>query len=103
VDEFARRPSTLPRVGVDLRCFSTEELAKSVGAEVESWLYQLGNILNLKRLTRVIVAYDYEETLAGIDRSASVSRPLTATKQRHSGRNRDDAGGASRGCASVPI
>lgn len=79
VEEFARRPSTLPPVGVDLRCFATEELAKSVGAEVQSWLYQLGKLLNLKRLMRVIVAYDYEETLAGIDRGAAVSRPLAAT------------------------
>lgn len=79
VDEFAQRPSTLPPVGVDLRCFATEELAKSVGAEVESWLYQLGKLLNLKRLIRVVVAYDYDDTLAGIDRGAGVSRHLTAT------------------------
>ena len=79
VDEFARRPSTLPPVGVELRCFATEELAKSVGAKVEGWLYQLGKLLNLKRLMRVIVAYDYEQTLAGIDRGAAVSRPLSAT------------------------
>ena len=79
LDAFAQRPSTFPPVGVDLRCFATEELAKSVGAEVENWLYQLGKLLDLKRLMRVVVAYDYEETLAGIDRGASVSRPLTAT------------------------
>lgn len=78
-EEFAQRPSTLPPVGVDLRCFPTEELAKSVGAEVEGCLYQLGKVFNLKRLMRVVVAYDYEETLASIDRGAAVSGPLAAT------------------------
>lgn len=78
-EEFAQRPSTLPPVGVDLRCFPTEELAKSVGTEVQGCLYHFGKVLNLKRLMRVVVAYDYEETLASIDRGAAVSRPLAAT------------------------
>jgi hypothetical protein len=79
LDEFARRPSTLPPIGVDLRGFPTEELARAVGAEVEGSLYQLGKLLNLKRLMRIVVAYDYNETLASIDRGAAVSRPLAAT------------------------
>jgi hypothetical protein len=79
LNDWAQRPSTLPPVGVELRCFPTEDLAKSVGTEVESWLFQFGKLLNLKRLLRVVVAYDYEATLTGIDRGASVSRPLVAT------------------------
>jgi hypothetical protein len=79
LDQFANRSSTLPPVGADVRCFPTEELARSVGAEVQGYLYLFGKLFNLNRLMRVIVAYDYEETLASIDRGAAVSRPLTAT------------------------
>jgi len=78
-EELARRPSTLPPIGVDLRGFPSEEMARAVGAEVESCLYQLGKFLDLKRLIRVVVAYDYDATLGGIDRGAAVSGPLAAT------------------------
>lgn len=79
MEEFARRPSTLPPIGVDLRSFPSEEFAKAVGAEVQACLYQLGKLLNLKRLNRVVVAYDYGATLAEIDRGVDTSRPLAAT------------------------
>ena len=79
IEDFARLPSTLPPIGVDLRGFPTEEQAKSVGEAINSWLYAFGKILNLKGLKQVIVAYDYDGALAGIDRGAAVSRPLTAT------------------------
>ena len=77
--DFARIPSTLPPIGVNLTGFPTEEQAKSVGEAVNGWLYTFGKILNLERLKQVIVAYDYNGTLAGIDRGATVSRPLVAT------------------------
>jgi hypothetical protein len=79
MEDFARVPSTMPQIGIDLTGFATEELAKSVGAAINSWLYAFGKILNLKRLKQVIVSYNYHEALAGIDRGAPVSGPLTAT------------------------
>jgi hypothetical protein len=79
VDEFLRRPLTLPDIGVDLRCFDSEERAKRVGDAVSSLLQIFGRLLNLKRLLRVIVAYDYHETLAGIERGTPAEKPLRAT------------------------
>ncbi|HLJ16345.1 MAG TPA: hypothetical protein VKV15_17735 [Bryobacteraceae bacterium] len=79
VEDFLRRPSTLPDIGVDLRCFDTEERAKRVGEAVNSLLHIFGRLLNLKRLLRVIVAYDYHETLAAIERGIATEKPLKAT------------------------
>jgi hypothetical protein len=79
MEEFARMPSTLPAIDIDLRNFATEELATKVGEAVHAWLHLCGKFLNLKRLLRVIVAYNYNEALASIDRGAAVTRPLEAT------------------------
>ncbi len=79
MEEFARRPSTLPPIGVDLRSFASKEFANAVGAEVQAWLHLFGKLLNLSRLIRVVVAYDYDATLAGIDRGVAASRSLAAT------------------------
>ena len=79
IEEFAARPSTLPDIGIDLHGFATSELANRVGAAVHGWLHVFGKLLNLKRLLRIVVAFNYNETLASIDRGAKVSRPLAAT------------------------
>src|SRR5271166_1022946 len=78
-DEFLRRPLTLPDIGVDLRGFDTEERAKRVGEAVNSLLQVFGRLFNLKRLLRVVVAYDYQETLAGIERGTATEKPLKPT------------------------
>src|ERR1019366_5246652 len=78
-EDFALLPSTLPDIGVDLHGFATEEMAKAVGEAVHSWLHAFGKFLNLKRLLRIIVAYNYEEALAGIDRGTAAGKPLAAT------------------------
>jgi hypothetical protein len=79
MEDLARLPSTLPDLKIELRSFPTESLADSVRGAVYFWLHLFGKVLNLKRLLRVIVAYDYHETLAGLDRGAITTRPLTAT------------------------
>jgi hypothetical protein len=79
MDEFARRPSTLPPIGVDLSGYATEEFARSVGEAIKGWLHLFGKILNLKRLKQVVVSYNYNETLAAVDRGAPVSGPLKPT------------------------
>jgi hypothetical protein len=79
MDDLARLPSTLPDLKIELRGFPTEGLANSVGGAVHFWLHFFGKFLNLKRLLRVIVAYDYHETLAGLDRGATTAQPLVAT------------------------
>jgi len=79
LEEFERRPSTLPEIAIEMRNFATEELANSVGEAVHCWLHIAGKLLDLKSLIQVIVAYNYNEALAGIDQGAPVSKPLTAT------------------------
>ena len=61
----------MPDIGIDLQGFATEEQANAVGREVFSILHVLGKILNLKRLSQVIVAYDYDDALARLDRGSA--------------------------------
>jgi hypothetical protein len=79
LEEFERRPSTMPDIGIDLHNFASAEHANAVGQEVLSALHALGKVLNLERLAQVIVAYNYDEILAGLDRGTQVSGPLEAT------------------------
>jgi len=79
MDEFARRPSTMPPIGVDLSGYATEEFARSAGEAINGWLHFLGKILNLKRLKQVVVSYNYYEALAAVDQGAPVSGPLKPT------------------------
>lgn len=79
IEDFAARPSTLPDIGIDLYGFATAEMANAVGEAVQAWLHVFGKLLNLKRLLRIIVAFNYSETLANLDRGTKVSRPLAAT------------------------
>lgn len=78
--EFKQRPSTFPDIGIDLRGYESEEFARSVGNEVLAFLTLFGKILNLERLHRVVVAYDYAETLASLDRGVETGLALTPTK-----------------------
>jgi hypothetical protein len=76
---FSRMPSSCPALDIELRKFGNEEVAKRVATAVHGWLHACGKFMNLKRLLRVTVAYDYDQALAEIDRGAGVVRPLTAT------------------------
>lgn len=78
-EEFMRRPSTAPDCGVDLRGFATKEQAEQVGSCVNAFVQMCGRIFDLKRLKQVIVAWDYDATLAALERGAPVSGPLKAT------------------------
>ena len=78
-EEFMRRPSTAPDCGVDLRGFATKEQAEQVGSCVNGFIQMCGRIFDLKRLKQVIVARDYDATLAALERGATVSGPLKAT------------------------
>jgi hypothetical protein len=62
IAEFKQRPSTFPNIGIDLRGCESEDFARSLGNEVLAFLTLFGKILNLERLHRVGVAYDYAET-----------------------------------------
>lgn len=79
-EEFMRRPSTAPDCGVDLRGFATKEQAERVGASVNGFIQMCGRIFDLRRLKQVIVARDYDESLAVLERGAPVSGPLKATR-----------------------
>lgn len=54
--------------------------ARSVGSAILAFLQHFGKLLNLERLHRVIVAYDYAEALASLDRGIETSRTLKPTK-----------------------
>jgi hypothetical protein len=79
MDEFERRSSTMPPIGVDLSGYATEEFARSVGEAINGWLHLFGKILNLKRLKQVVVSYNYNEALAAVDQGAPFSGPLKPT------------------------
>jgi hypothetical protein len=78
--EFEQQESTFPGVGIDLCGFESKELAQDVGNAVGCYLSSFGKLFNLKRLSRVIVAYDYNGALAGIDRGIETSEVLTPTQ-----------------------
>jgi hypothetical protein len=79
MEEFARLPSTMPAIGIDLSGYAREEFARSVGEAISGWLHVFGKILNLKRLKQVVVSYNYNEALTAVDQGAPVSGPLKAT------------------------
>ena len=69
-----------PNIDADLAGFSTRDFAEKVGAGVLNCLHNFGKVFNLKRLFKIIVAYDYRAALAGVDTGVETSRPLTATE-----------------------
>jgi hypothetical protein len=77
--DFARLPSTLPPIGIDLRYYANEEFARSVGDAIGNWLHVFGKILNLKRLKQIVVSYKYHEALAEVDQGTTVGEALKAT------------------------
>jgi hypothetical protein len=82
IQEIMNRPSSFPtlRLGIELSGFATEDVARVVGQEIGSCLFSVGKILNLERLCRVVVTYDYNGTLASLDRGFEASKPLTPTQ-----------------------
>jgi hypothetical protein len=80
IEEFKQRPSTFPNIGIDLRGYEDEDFARSVGNEVLAFLTLFGKILNLERLHKAVVAYDYPETLASLDRGVETGLTLKPTK-----------------------
>jgi hypothetical protein len=80
IAELEQRPSTFPNIGIDLWGYENEEFARSVGNEVSAFLNLFGKLLNLERLHKVIVAYDYAGALASLDRGIETTRTLTPTK-----------------------
>lgn len=78
-EEFLRLPSNLPEVGIDLYGFASEDEANAVGQAVQFWLHAFGKMLNLKRLLRVVVSFNYREALADLDRGTPTARPLIST------------------------
>jgi hypothetical protein len=68
-----------PGLDICLRGFADQNEAQSVGRLVGDGLRLLGQSLNLGGLEGVIVAHDYDEALASIDRGTETSAPLTRT------------------------
>lgn len=79
-EEFDAIPSTLPPIGIDLSNFATEAEARALGQEIQGLLTIFGKVLDLRRLKQVLVAYNYDEALAGVAREPAATGPLTATR-----------------------
>jgi hypothetical protein len=79
-DEFDKKPSSLPNVSIDLSGFATEDEARRVGEAIQGYLYLFGKILNMERLHRVIVPYDYDGELARLERGVAGTAALRPTK-----------------------
>lgn len=77
--EFEKKESTFPGVGIDLLGFETTEIAEKLGNAIGGYLTLFGKFLNLKRLARVIVAHDFRGALASLDRGVETSEVLTPT------------------------
>lgn len=80
IQEIMNRPSSFINRGIDLSGFASEDQARLVAQEVTSCLYSFGKLLNLERLSRVVVTYDYKGTLAALDLGFKTSEPLTPTQ-----------------------
>jgi len=78
--EFEQRASTFPDIGVDLYGYGNEDFANTVGSKVAAHLHIFGKLLNLERLHKVIVAYDYAGALANLERGVETRETLTPTK-----------------------
>jgi hypothetical protein len=79
-DEVSARPSTLPNVTISLTGFASEDDAQRLGEIIREYLMFFGKIMDLSGLSRVWVVYDYEGTLANLERGFKTPNTLTPTK-----------------------
>src|SRR6266481_2383942 len=79
-DEVSARPSTLPNVTISLTNFAREEDAQLLGGIIRDYLFFFGKFMDLGGLARVWVTYDYEGTLANLERGFDTQNKLTPTQ-----------------------
>ena len=76
---FIARPCTVPNYEATLSGFQTEADAREVWHGVEGLLNVFGRTMNLVRLHRVTIAYDYAGTLAQIDQGTGTGNIVKPT------------------------
>lgn len=78
-DEVSARPSTLPEITISMTNFAREEDAQLLSEIIRDFLSFYGKVMNLGNLDRVWVTYDYEGTLASLERGFDTQDKLTPT------------------------
>ena len=79
-EEVSARTTTLPEITISLTGFAREEDAHNLGNIIREFLVFYGKLMDLSGLTRVWVAYDYEGTLANLERGFDAGNKLTPTQ-----------------------
>lgn len=75
-----QRPTTLPEdLVITLTNFTDEQDAHKCADVLRGYLQVFGRLMDLGRLDHVYVTFDYEETLASLDRGFSARNTLTPT------------------------
>lgn len=78
-DEVSARPSTLPEITISMTNFAREEDARILADIIRGFLSFYGKVMNLGGLDRVWVTYDYQGTLANLERGFDTQDKLTPT------------------------
>lgn len=79
-EEFMQRPTTLPAdLVITLTNFADEKDANHCADVLRGYLEVFGRLMDLSRLDRAYVTFDYEGTLASLDRGTSSNITLTPT------------------------
>jgi hypothetical protein len=79
-EEVSARTTTLPEITISLTGFAREEDAHTLGNIIREFLVFYGKLMDLHGLTRVLVAYDYEGTLANLERGFETENNLAPTQ-----------------------
>jgi hypothetical protein len=79
-DEMCAKPSSLPELTISLCGFAQEDVARKLGETIKEFLIFYGRFMDLSRLDRVWVTYDYEGTLANLERGIETEKTLVATQ-----------------------
>jgi hypothetical protein len=79
-EEISARTTTLPEITISLTGFAREEDAQNLGNIIRDFLVFYGKLMDLSGLTRVWVAYDYEGTLANLERGFEAQDKLAPTQ-----------------------
>lgn len=79
-EEVSARTTTLPEITISLTGFVQEEDAHNLGNIIREFLVFYGKLMDLSGLTRVWVTYDYEGTLANLERGFEAETKLAPTQ-----------------------
>jgi hypothetical protein len=79
-EEVSARTTTMPEITISLTGFVREEDAQNLGNIIREFLVLYGKLMDLSGLTRVWVTYDYEGTLANLERGFEAENKLAPTQ-----------------------